>query len=70
MTVAELIQKLQSLDVDPNAPINFFVNDFNNADVETIKVMEYTPVIPPDGSWKVSKKSAIEFYLHSEELEG
>ena len=68
MTVAELIQKLQSLDVDPNTPINFFVNDFNKADVETIKVKEYIRVIPPDSSWRVHKE--VYFHLYSNELEG
>ena len=64
MTVAELIQKLQSLDVDPDTPINFFVNIFNTSDVDTITVQNYTRIMPPDGSWKARKE--VDFHLYSD----
>ncbi len=67
MTVAELIQKLQSLDVAPDTPINFLVNGLNKAEFETATTQEYTRVMP-DGSWKTRKE--IEFYLLSDELGG
>lgn len=68
MTVAELIQRLQSLDVEPDTHINFFVNIFNTAEVDIIDVHEYTRIMPPDGSWKVRKE--VDFHLHSDDLEG
>ena len=67
MTVAELIQKLQSLDIDSDTPINFLVNDFNKAEVETIKVLKRTRIMS-DGSWKVCKE--VDFHLLSDDLEG
>ena len=66
MTVAELIQKLQSLGVDPDTPINFLVNDVYEAEVDTIDADDYTRAMP-DGSWKTRKE--IDFLLYSEELE-
>ena len=68
MSVAELIKKLQGLDVDPDTPINFFVNIFNTAEVDTIDVHEYTRIMPPDGSWKVRKE--VDFYLQSDAING
>lgn len=68
MTIAELIQELQSLNVAPDTPINFRVNDFNKAEVETIKVQEYTRILQSDGSWKTHKE--IDLRLHSDDLEG
>ena len=67
MTVAELIRVLQSLDVDSDAPINFLVNDFNKAEVETIREQKYTRVMP-DGSWKTCKE--VDFHLLSDETDG
>jgi len=66
MTVAELIQKLQNFDVDPNTNINFIVNLFNKTEVASIYVMKYTRVMP-DGSWKPCKE--INFHLQSDDLE-
>lgn len=65
MTVAELIQKLQSLHADPNTPINFLVNGLDEAEFETAVVHEYTRTMP-DGSWKNGQE--IEFYLQSDDL--
>ena len=64
MTVAELIQKLQSLDVDSDTPINFLVNDFNTAEVTTINVQEYTRNMTLVGLWKVRKE--VDFHLQSD----
>ena len=66
ITVAELIQKLQSLDVDPDTPINFLVNVFNKAKIDTIEAQNYTRII--DGSWTARKE--VDFHLHSDDLEG
>jgi hypothetical protein len=65
MTVAELIRRLQSLDVSPDTPINFLVNDFNKAEVETIEVQAYTRA-NPGGSWKVRKE--VDFNLYSDDV--
>ena len=66
MTVAELIRKLQSLDVGPDTPINFLVNVFHEADVDIIEADDYARVMP-DGSWNARKE--IDFHLHSDDLE-
>jgi len=66
MTVAELIQKIQSLGVAPDTPINFLVNVFHEAEVDTIEADDYVRVMP-DGSWKARKE--VDFHLHSDDLE-